>query len=138
MDSLHFVEMPKGIVLCPRSYLTVDPSQYNACGPDGIGELTPDKLLGLDISDLCNVHDHMSSRCANLNDEVIADAVFAANLILRVVNSSNASMVWPRMILATKYIIAVSCTTFTKSYWATNSVACPNGRYLRSNEHTKI
>ena len=138
LDSLLFIETPKGIVLCPKSYLSVDPKKYNGCGPDGVGEITPDTIYGLDISDLCCVHDHMSERCSNLIDEIIADAVLAANLVVRIVNNSNAFMVWLRMGRATKYIWAVASTTYTKSYWEKNQLECPHGRYLKSNEHTKI
>lgn len=134
MDDLHFVETEAGIVLGPRSFWAADPSQYNGCGPDGAGALVPDNILGLDVSDLCNIHDHMSGRCANRIDEVITDAVLAANLVVRVVTCSNGFMVWPRMALATKYILAVASTTFSQRYWAANRAECPNGRYLKNNE----
>jgi hypothetical protein len=120
--------------LMPNSYIPYllrAKSGYNGCGPDGLASIVPDSIMGLPISGVCDIHDHMCERCANELDEIIADAVFAFNLVTRIVSGSNAVMVWPRMAMAVRYITAVSCTTFTKSYWPKNSAICPNGRYCR-------
>lgn len=131
MDALKFYKTDEGPLLAPASFFEPRDYDYNGCGPEGIGEIVPDTIWGLDVSKVCCVHDHMSERCANLTDEIIADAVFAANLTLRIVNNSDGIKLWVRMLRATKYIIAVSCTTFTESYWKNNNVAFPHGRYLK-------
>lgn len=129
VDQLRFYKTEKGYLLAPESFFLTD-KKYNGCGPEGAGELVPDTIWGLSVTEVCCVHDHMSERCSCLTDEIITDAVMAANLVMKIVNDSDGVMTWLRMLIATKYMIGVSCTVYTKSYWEENKVTHPNGRYF--------
>jgi hypothetical protein len=128
-DQLIITAIDGVTMLVPRSYLGHS-EKYNGCGPDGLGALVPNSVLGLELTEACDVHDHMCIRCANLVEEIITDGVFAFNIIARVVSKSNKFMVWPRLLLVMKYIIAVSATVFTRNRWRKNKLECPDGRYF--------
>lgn len=128
-----FLHKPSGCFLwAPLSFLALDPDElpilYNGCGPRGIfGGVVPEYVLRLKITLLCYIHDHMCERCACEADEDITDAVFAANLNLWIIHHSNSFNKLPRFISAAKFQHGVSCTVFTKEYWAENLKDCPGG-----------
>ena len=137
-----FLHKPSGCLLwAPRDFLTLDPDElpllYNGCGPRGIfAGIVPEHILGLRITFLCYIHDHMCERCACEADEDITDAVFAANLNLWIVHHSSWWNKLPRYISSAKFQHGVSCTVFTKEYWAENRKECPVGfRYSLPEEN---
>lgn len=94
---------------------------YNGCGSGNIGsKVTPDSMYGLDISMLCNIHDHMYENCTCEQDEIEADAILSANLITLITTKSTGILKWLRLFRATKYIVAVSATTFSEEFWEIN------------------
>lgn len=102
---------------------------YNGCGPQGfLGKVIPESILGLNISFLCCIHDHMYERCCCEEDEDIADSIFAANMTNWVVHHSKWYSKLPRLILAAKYQNAVASTVFSKAYWELNIAECPTGK----------
>ena len=130
-DTLIIEQVNGAPLLFPSSYKD-DQISSNGCGPEGFAYLVPDHVLGLSIFGVCRVHDHMCKRCANLTDEIITDGVFAFNLITTIVNKSKGVVItWLRLLTSVKYIVGVSGTTFTKSYWPNNAIECPKGRYLK-------
>ena len=57
----------------------------NGCGSKGLGGwLVPDSIWGLNITDVCNIHDYMYSRGTTLQDKEYADRVFLNNLVRKI------------------------------------------------------
>lgn len=76
----------------------------NGCGPAGlIGKLVPEKILGIDISEACNIHDWMYNEGV---DKQKADIYFLANMVL-LCYRGNKWLMWLRAPLAVKYFLAV-------------------------------
>lgn len=113
------------LIAAPVSFFSIPeyelPFYYNGCGAGGIGGiLTPDSIYGLNITYQCNIHDHMYERACCEEDEIVADAILTSNLIALIIAKSNTIMAWPRLIRASKYMIAVSATTYSEQFWETN------------------
>ena len=131
---VQFLHKPSGCLLwAPRSFLAIDPDElpllYNGCGPAGIfGKVIPERVLGLKITILCYIHDHMYGLCCCEEDEDICDAVFAANLNLWIIHHSTWYNKLPRFLSSAKFMYSVSCTIFSNSYWEENKALCPSGR----------
>jgi hypothetical protein len=79
----------------------------NQCGPDGpLSKLVPDHLLGLDISDSCNIHDYMYITAQNRDEQKVADMVFKKNMITQLEKAPYSNNIW-RRIMAQIYYRAV-------------------------------
>ena len=119
------------LLWAPRSFLAIPhdelPFYYNGCGPRGLSKAIPQSILGLRISYLCYIHDHMYERCCCEEDEIIADGIFAQNLILWIWHHSTWYSMMPRYISSAKFMYAVSATTYSEEYWAANRAECPIG-----------
>ena len=62
----------------------------NECGPDGfINRLIPNHLLGLDISDACNIHDFMFAKAKNHEEHREADKTFLKNIDKKIIQGSK-------------------------------------------------
>ena len=60
------------------------PADYkpNGCGPSGWkGDLVPDTLGGIDISEACNIHDYMYYVGGTEEDKELADRYFLINML---------------------------------------------------------
>ena len=73
----------------PASYKALSASEKeaccNGCGSKGLGGwLVPDSIWGLNITDVCNIHDYMYSRGTTLQDKEYADRVFLNNLVRKI------------------------------------------------------
>ena len=62
----------------------------NECGPGGfINKIIPDHLLGLDISDACNIHDFMFVKAKGQEERKEADKIFLNNVDKKIVQGSK-------------------------------------------------
>lgn len=52
----------------------------NGCGPKGYDWFVPDSLLGVDISECCNIHDWMYNEGTTQKHRFMADLVFYVNM----------------------------------------------------------
>lgn len=83
----------------------------NGCGPDGWKiDLVPDSILGVDISEACNIHDWMYTLGCTIENKDEADRVLLNNM-LRLINEDTGILSgmlrpWRRM-LAWGYYEAV-------------------------------
>ena len=79
----------------------------DGCGPNFLAEFIPDKLLGLDISDACDIHDYMYAVGRSEEDRHIADRVFLNNM-LRIINHDSKEVLKPaRRVMALTYYYIV-------------------------------
>ena len=63
----------------------------NGCGTDGWkGQLVPETLWGLSVTDACNIHDWMYEQGKTIADKEEADRVFLNNMV-RTVNHHHAN-----------------------------------------------
>lgn len=77
----------------PESYVRAIPevraALVNGCGPGGWKiDLVPDTIWGLDISEVCNIHDWMYVTGRRLEDKDEADRVMLNNM-LRAINAAG-------------------------------------------------
>lgn len=105
--------MTKNIQLkAPENYynLSEDEKQEitNKCGPNGfLSKIIPNSLLGVDISESCNIHDYMFHHSKDKNDQKIADKVFLKNLNSQIRNKSKGFTSTFRRGMAYLYYYAV-------------------------------
>lgn len=72
----------------------------NQCGPNGpLNHLIPNHLLGLNISESCDIHDFMYIKSLSGKDLKKADRIFFDNMMTQVKNGSSSVSIW-RKILA--------------------------------------
>lgn len=71
-------------LLAPLSYWQATQERLeevvNGCGPAALGELIPDKIWGLVITDACNIHDWCWSIADNLIEKRTYDTLFLWNM----------------------------------------------------------
>ncbi len=80
----------------------------NKCGPDGIlNILIPNSLLGLDISESCNIHDYMFHTSRTSKNLKNADQIFLKNLKLQIRNNSSGFLKPIRTFMAYLYYTSV-------------------------------
>ena len=76
----------KGIYYAPEGYWKLSKEdkkkiKLNKCGGDKItATLVPDYILGVDISEVCNVHDYMYLKGETAEDKKRAEKIFYDNL----------------------------------------------------------
>lgn len=78
--------MPACDLIAPQSYRDATPAEraevVNGCGPGGWRlDLVPDDLLGLDITEACNIHDWMYHAGDCEQDRHEADRTLLSNLL---------------------------------------------------------
>lgn len=108
------MQITKGLI-APQSYLDADPEVIavlvNGCGPGGWKvDLVPDELLGLDISEACNIHDFMYTIGTCEADKKEADETFRKNLYTLIDQSTGfieSIIKYDRMLKADAYYEAV-------------------------------
>lgn len=88
----------------------------NKCGPSGLmNEFIPNSLLGLDITESCNIHDYEFHLSQNEEDHRKVDNNFLHNMN----NQIDRKKSWlnvPRKILANLYFYAVRIySSFSRS-----------------------
>lgn len=70
---------------CPYEYKVLSKENKiticNGCGPQSKFDFIPDKIWGLKITEVCNIHDYMYYNGKNIEDKKEADRVFLNNLI---------------------------------------------------------
>ena len=81
----------------PMSYveapLEIKREVVNKCGPDGLlSRLVPNHLLGLNISESCNIHDWMFAEAKNQRAHQKSDAVFLKNIKTQIKKSKTNSL----------------------------------------------
>ena len=80
-----FPEHLKKYIYAPPGYWTISPAEKaricNGCGAAGKRDYIPDSIFGLDISEICNIHDYMYFCGKKLSDKRDADQAFLDNLI---------------------------------------------------------
>lgn len=72
-------------LLAPESYRKASEDEkkkvLNECGPDGpLNSVIPNNLLGLDISESCNIHDWMFVKSESQADHHVSDLIFLNNM----------------------------------------------------------
>ena len=69
----------------------------NGCGTGGwLGKIVPDKIYGLRITAVCNIHDYMYQVGETEEDKQEADSVFLNNLI-RVIDANTDAWLMRRL-----------------------------------------
>ena len=87
----------KAILYAPAEYWELTPEQRksltNGCGPGRFGsKLISDRLWGLDISEVCNIHDFTYHIGWTIADKLSADRAFLNNM-LRLIDAAGGR--WP-------------------------------------------
>ncbi len=103
----------------PKEYWSLSQKErltlLNQCGPEGpLNGLIPDSLLGLDISESCNIHDFMVMKARNRNHLKVADDVFHRNMRSQIKVKPGFKGVW-RQFLAYIYFKSVRVYSWLKS-----------------------
>ena len=79
---------PKYIL--PKSYQLASRAERkkhcNGCGPKGYDWFIPDNLLGINITECCNIHDWMYTYGTTLEDKNWADYTFLINMRIAINN----------------------------------------------------
>jgi len=80
-------------LFAPSSFWRSDPKVIeavtNGCGPQGWKvDVIPDKILGLEITIACRIHDWMYGQGTCMEDKATADRVFLNNL-LRIIDAKT-------------------------------------------------
>ncbi len=104
-------KMTSTLLYAPMEYWELSPAAHkeicDGCGPNLLAAFIPDTLLGLNITDACNIHDYMYAVGEHENDRRTADRVLLNNLI-RIIESDSASWLKPaRKIAALTYYYIV-------------------------------
>ena len=74
-------------------------SQLNGCGPSSWPSwVVPDSLVGLDISESCNIHDWMYYKSQSTNDYKNADEVFLENMKTQIDNKPESKASFRKII----------------------------------------
>ena len=83
----------KSRYVSPQSYKKASKAKRNqvcnGCGPKGYDWFVPDNLLGIDITECCNIHDWMYKYGQNTKDKDWADTVFYINMHIAVAVPKN-------------------------------------------------
>jgi hypothetical protein len=84
----------KALLYAPESYWKLTPEQkssiVNGCGPGKVlGILVPDSLWGLNITEVCNIHDYCYAMGESIKDKNEADRIFLNNM-LRVIDAAQS------------------------------------------------
>ncbi|MCB9092886.1 MAG: hypothetical protein H6620_10030 [Halobacteriovoraceae bacterium] len=112
---------PKSRLIAPREYrkLTADQKSkiVNQCGPDGpLNSLVPSSLIGLDISEVCDIHDWMFTQARNSHEFKVANNVFFKNLKKKIAEyTSFAPLGWLQKVFAHIYHAAVRLYSMAQS-----------------------
>ena len=68
----------------PKSYKLASKAKRkqicNGCGPKGYDWFVPDHLLGINITECCNIHDWMYNHGTTESDRCWADSLFLINM----------------------------------------------------------
>jgi len=105
-------------LMAPKSYveapLDLKREIVNKCGPDGLlSRLVPNHLLGLDISESCNIHDWMFVEAKNQKEHQRSDTTFLKNIKTQIHKSKTSSLLKPvRYGMAYIYFGAVRIYSF--------------------------
>jgi len=94
----------RAVLYAPAEYWDLDEKQKadmtNGCGPGRFGSLVvPDKLLWLDISEACRIHDWCYAVGVTIEDKHEADRVFLNNM-LRLIDARMSA--WPVRLIRTR------------------------------------
>lgn len=77
-DFDHSVEVPESLLKSSGADMRV---VFNKCGPGGfINRFIPNHLLGLDITDSCNIHDWTFVSAKSQKEHVESDKLFLSNM----------------------------------------------------------
>lgn len=77
------------------------PSYINGCGGSGItASIIPDSLLGLDITNACNIHDYMYEKGI---EKEISDKTFLSNM-MTIINKDSDSKILKLLRKAKAYL----------------------------------
>ena len=88
----------------------------NGCGAGNAKfDFVPDRIYGLSISEVCNIHDYMYHVGVTLEDKKEADRVMHNNLN-RLIDDKGGWLRWPRKRRALKYFKAVEYFG-ASAYW---------------------
>lgn len=136
-DRLMFGRFQGQLLLAPAGFFQMDEEEIlamtNGCGPAGWAWSIPDTAWGHDLRPICNVHDLMYKMCAGIVDELVADAVFAFNMVISVLTSNGGTLVKSlRLARAFKYVMAVALTTCSDCYWEENRDVASYSRFIES------
>lgn len=104
----------------PNSYKLLNDKEkkkiVNKCGPEGfLSKIIPNSLLGLDISESCNIHDYMIHASKNKMEIKAADKVFLENMSLQ--NKKSNWLLKPlRSFLSKLYFLSVRIYS-NRNFW---------------------
>ena len=105
----------------PKTYSEATDSEKdatcNGCGTKGLGGwLVPDTLWGLDITEICNMHDWMYAEGKVQSDKWFADRMFLENMLDLIDRESSIWLKWLRRTRAMSYYSAV-CDLGSQAFW---------------------
>ena len=100
-------------LIAPKSYwlntTPNTPSYINGCGGQGLtSSIVPDSLLGLNINEACNIHDHMYEQGI---DKIGSDNTFLENMIT-LVNQDSSSNILKNVRKAKAYLYFLGVKIF--------------------------
>lgn len=99
-------------LIVPTSYVKANEhtikAACNGCGAGGWKfDIVPDSMWGLDVSEVCNVHDWCYHIGQTQDDKDFADMLFMRNLVRRI-NAHGGYLAWLRRYRAVTYYNAVA------------------------------
>jgi hypothetical protein len=104
--------MKRALLFAPAEYWRLTPDQHadfcNGCGSNGAGWLVPDSLLGVCVTEACDIHDYMYTIGQTIEDKDRADRVLRNNLLILIdEKSTRGPLRWLRRKMAIGYYDAV-------------------------------
>lgn len=101
--------MPKVELFAPKGFTESPFYAEGRCGPGRglLEKIVPDKILFLDVSIACKIHDFMYCVGQTNEDKESADRVLKYNLI-RLIEAKGGVLKYPRLVLAQGYYLAVA------------------------------
>ncbi len=88
----------------------------NKCGPDGpLNSIIPNHLMGVDISESCNIHGYMYSIAKTKKDLDAANSIFLSNIKREIGNKKQTLLYFIRVGIGYIYYSAVRLYSRLKS-----------------------
>jgi hypothetical protein len=103
--------LSNGLII-PDKYLLLSPQQINNisnhCGAGSIGsKVIPNSILGIEIGNICSIHDYMYANGEGLEDKHLADNIFHKNLMTTIENENNDGVIINLFRKSVAYIYAL-------------------------------
>ena len=90
----------------------------NGCGAKGIGWMVPEKILGLSITEICDIHDFMYAIRQTEEDREASDRVFRNNTLRLIVGKTKNKILLALRVVVALIYYALLMLTGGPAFWA--------------------